>query len=137
MRTPLAMELIQMIMILILNGFLEKRQKTEQKQNSASQMRILLEITTKAADLTGILSRNVAKIATAVLDDTSLVSADEQGTIIDKNKEEEHIAFIEELESKYLGHESLVPPVKVTDISKGLMFFYKRKQDRHDKLYCD
>lgn len=135
-------------------------------------MKLSLANTPKSADLTGMSNRNIAKIATAVLEDImKLVSADEQGKVIDKNKirrevkrnrnqikeeqlsglksidsiyfdgrkdqtmtqqegrrvvvAEEYIALIEEPESKYLEHVSLVPPVTATDVVKGLMCFIK------------
>lgn len=65
---------------------LEKRRKTEEIQQNTSQMRIPLTHTAKAADLTGISNRNMAKIVTAVLEDMDLVSAANPVKVVDKNK---------------------------------------------------
>ncbi|CAH0562813.1 unnamed protein product [Brassicogethes aeneus] len=52
----------------------------------SSQMRVPLTHTAKVADLTGVSSRVVAKITTAVLEDMNIVSASNTSKVIDKNK---------------------------------------------------
>lgn len=146
----------------------------------SSQMRISLTKTAQVADLTGISSRAVAKITTAVLEDMNIVSENDTSKVIDKSKirreikrnrkkltessvsdsksikglyfdgrkdqtmvyldgkrivrSEEHIALVEEPDSLYLGHLSLVPPVKAADLSNGIINYLRNHNIKTEDL---